>query len=71
VTYVRATIVLAIAIYVFLWVVALNGASGMVPLLVVPLVLAVMIVLGVALQRFMGLPPRKQHFRDRGDDQKP
>ena len=70
-TYVRATIVLAIAIYVFLWVVALNGASGMVPLLVVPLVLAVMIVLGVALQRFMGLPPRKQHFRDRGDDQKP
>jgi fatty acid desaturase len=71
VTYVRATIVLAIAIYVFLWVVALNGASGMVPLLVVPLILAAMIVLGVALQRFMGLPPRKQHFRDRGDDQKP
>jgi fatty acid desaturase len=71
VTYLRATIVLAIAIYVFLWVVALNGASGMVPLLVVPLILAAMIALGVALQRFMGLPPRKQHFRDRGDDQKP
>lgn len=70
-TYLRATIVLAIAIYVFLWVVALNGASGMVPLLVVPLILAAMIALGVALQRFMGLPPRKQHFRDRGDDQKP
>jgi hypothetical protein len=43
----------------------------MVPLLVVPLILAVMIALGVALQRFMGLPPRKQHFQDRGDDQKP
>jgi hypothetical protein len=71
VTYLRATIVLALAIYVFLWVVALNGASGMVPLLVVPLILAAMIALGVALQRFMGLPPRKQHFRDRGDDPKP
>ena len=70
-TYLRATIVLALAIYVFLWVVALNGASGMVPLLVVPLILAAMIALGVALQRFMGLPPRKQHFRDRGDDHKP
>lgn len=68
-TYLRATIVLAVAIYVFLWVVALNGASSMVPLLVVPLILAGMIALGVALQRFMGLPPRKQHFRDRGDDQ--
>jgi hypothetical protein len=71
VTYLRGTIVLALAIYVFLWVVALNGASGMVPLLVVPLILAAMIALGVALQRFMGLPPRKQHFRDRGDDPKP
>ncbi|HEY1761463.1 MAG TPA: hypothetical protein VGG17_02615 [Acidimicrobiales bacterium] len=70
-TYLRATIVLALAIYVFLWVFALNGASGMVPLLVVPLILAVMIALGVALQRFMGLPARKQHFQDRGDDPKP
>jgi hypothetical protein len=71
VTYLRATIVVALAIYVFLWVVALNGASGMVPLLVVPLILAAMIALGVALQRFMGLPARKQHFRDRGDDSRP
>ncbi len=70
-TYLRATIVLALAIYVFLWVVAVNGASGMIPLLVVPLILAAMIALGVALQRFMGIPPRKQHFRDRGDDSKP
>ena len=50
---------------------ALNGASGMIPLLVVPLILAAMIALGVALQRFMGIPPHKQHFRDRGDDPKP
>jgi fatty acid desaturase len=71
VSYTRATIALAIAIYVFLWVVALNGASGMIPLLVVPLILAAMIALGVALQRFMGLPPHKQRFRDRGDDPKP
>jgi fatty acid desaturase len=71
VTYLRATLVMAVAIYVFLWVLALNGASGMIPLLVVPLILAAMIALGVALQRFMGIPPHKQHFRDRGDDPKP
>lgn len=70
-TVLRATLVTAVAIYAFLWVVALNGASAMIPLLVVPLVLAGMIALGVALQRFMGIPPHKQHFRDRGDDHKP
>ncbi len=70
-TFLRATLVVAAAIYVFLWVLAFNGASGMIPLLVVPLILAAMIALGVALQRFMGIAPRKQHFQDRGDDPKP
>ena len=29
-----------------------------------------MIVLGVALQRYMGIAPRKSHFRDPKDDPK-
>lgn len=70
-TYARATLVVGFAIYVFLWVVALNGASGMIPVLVVPVILAAMIALGVWLQRFMGITPHKQRFRDRGDDPKP
>ncbi|MGA7834199.1 MAG: hypothetical protein WCA31_03240 [Acidimicrobiales bacterium] len=70
-TVLRATLVAAVLVYVFLWVVALDGASGLIPLLAVPLILAGMIALGVALQRFIGIAPRKQHFRDRGDDPKP
>ena len=70
-TVLRATLVAAVVVYVFLWVVALGGVGGLVPLLAVPLILAGMIALGVVLQRFIGLPPRKQHFRDRGDDPQP
>jgi Cu/Ag efflux pump CusA len=67
----RATIFAAVVIYVFLWILAFNGASSLIGPLAVPLVLAVIVALGVALQRFMGLPARKQHFRDREDDTKP
>ena len=66
-----ATIFAAVVIYVFLWILAFNGASSLIGPLAVPLVLAVIVALGVALQRFMGLPARKQHFRDREDDTKP
>jgi len=31
-------------------------------------VLAALVAMGVALQRFMGIAPRKPHFRDREDD---
>ena len=54
--------VVFVAIYVFLWVLALNGASSMTPLLVVPLVLAILVAFGVWLNRFMGITPRQQHF---------
>lgn len=70
-TVLRGTLVAAVLVYVFLWVLAFNGASGMIPLLAVPLILAAMIAAGVALQRYMGIAPRKQHFRDREDDHKP
>jgi hypothetical protein len=31
-------------------------------------VLAVLVALGVALNRYLGLPPRRQHFDDRDRD---
>ena len=61
----RVTIVLGVAIYVLLWVLALNGASSLVAPLLIPLVLAVLVAAGVALNRYMGIEPRKQHFKDR------
>jgi hypothetical protein len=58
-------------LYVLLWVIALNGATDFIGPLLVPPVLAIIVALGVALNRFMGLTPRQQHFRDREDDPKP
>ena len=63
----RAMIVLGILLYVFLWVLALNGVSSLVAPLIIPVVVAVRVAGGVALNRFMGITPRHQHFRDRDD----
>jgi Mg2+/citrate symporter len=67
----RLTILGAILIYVFLWVVAINGASSLVAPLLIPLVLAVLVAAGVALNRYMGITPRKQHFQERDDPDAP
>ena len=61
----RVTVVLGLALYVFLWVLALNGASSLVAPLLIPLVLAVLVAAGAALNRYLGVEPRKQHFKDR------
>jgi len=61
----RVTVVLGLALYVFLWVLALNGASSLVAPLLIPIVLAVLVAAGVALNRYLGVEPRKQHFKDR------
>ncbi len=67
----KGTAVVLAAIYIFLWVLALNGASNMVPLLAVPLVLAVLVAFGVWLNRFMGISPRQQHFESRPEEVAP
>jgi len=64
VTYTRLTAVLVGLLYLFLWVLALNGVSSLTPLLVVPPVLALLVAFGVWLNRFMGITPRAQHFVD-------
>jgi len=67
----RTTLVVAGLLYIFLWVLALNGATSLIAPLVVPLVLAVLVAGGVALNRFIGITPRKQHFNDREDEPRP
>ena len=64
----KAMSVVFVLIYIFLWVLALNGASNMIPLLAVPLVLAILVAFGVWLNRFMGITPRQQHFEQPPDD---
>jgi hypothetical protein len=64
----KATIVVGFLVYVFLWVLAANGDSQLVAPLLIPAVLAIMVALGVALNRYMGIEPRKQHFDDANDE---
>ena len=53
--------------YVFLWVLAANGVTSLVAPLAVPAVLAVLVAGGVALDRFLGITPRRQRFQERDD----
>jgi arginine exporter protein ArgO len=64
----RTVVILGAMFYVFLWVLAMNGATSLVAPLAVPGILAIMIAVGVALNRWMGMTPRKQHFRNRNDE---
>jgi hypothetical protein len=64
----QATIAVALVLYLGLWVLAFSGASALIEPLLVPPILAALVAMGVALQRFMGLPARRPHFRDPEDD---
>jgi hypothetical protein len=68
VKFTRGVAIVVLLFYVFLWVLALNGVSSLVPLLAVPVVLAVLVAFGVWLNRFMGIAQRQQHFQDRPED---
>ncbi len=59
-----AVAVLGALAYAFLWVLAANGVSSLVAPLTVPLVLIVLVAGGLALQRFMGIPPHRARYRD-------
>ena len=62
------TLVVGLALYVLLWAIALSGATSLIEPLAVPLALAVMVALGVRLNRYLGLTPRRQHFAERDDE---
>lgn len=67
----RAAILFGLLFYIVLWFLFFDGATTLGEPLVVPLVLVAMIALGVAFNRFMGLPARQQPFRDRDDGPQP
>jgi hypothetical protein len=64
VKFTRAVAIFLFLVYIFLWVLALNGVSSLIPLLAVPAILAVLVAFGVWLNRFMGITPRAQHFQE-------
>lgn len=64
----RGVVIVVVLFYIFLWVLAVNGVSSLVPLLTVPVVLAVLVAFGVWLNRFMGITQRQQHFQDPPED---
>jgi hypothetical protein len=64
----KTMLIVGFLLYVFLWVLAANGDNQLVAPLLIPAVLAILVALGVALNRFMGIEPRKQHFRDPDDE---
>lgn len=66
----RSVIVVGLALYIFLWVLAANGASVLVAPLLVPPVLVVLIAAGVGLERYLGITHRKQRFEDKDDESK-
>ncbi|MGH9020309.1 MAG: hypothetical protein ACRDV0_04750 [Acidimicrobiales bacterium] len=67
----RVVLVIALVIYVGLWAIAIDGASGLVAPLAVPAVLAVMVWLGLQLERYLGLKPRGPKFHEREDESRP
>ena len=68
-TWLRGTIAVGVGIYILLCAVALNGSTTYSTLLVVPPILLLMIAGGNWLTTYMGLPARKQQFRQRDDDE--
>jgi len=61
----RITIAVGLLVYVGLWILEFNGANGLLAPLLIPLVLAVMVAGGVALDRFIGITPHKPKWDDR------
>ena len=58
----RVVALAGVALYVFLWVLAVNGVSNLIAPLVIPLVLVVLIWAGLALNRFVGIAPHRPKF---------
>ena len=67
----KTMLVLGVLVYSFLWALYAFGDTVLLAPLLIPAILAIMVALGVALQRFIGIEPRKQHFDDSTDETKP
>ncbi len=60
--------VVGVLIYAFLWALYAYGDSQLLAPLLIPAILAVMIALGVALNRYIGVEPHRPHFDDGPDE---
>ena len=67
----RIMVVVGVLVYAFLWVLAANGVTSLVAPLTIPVVLALLVFLGLQLNKFLGITPRKQHFDDPKDHDTP
>ena len=63
----KMTVVALGAIDIFLWGVALNGASGLTPLLATPLVLVVLVAGGNWMTSSMGIKRKSPQFKKPSD----
>lgn len=64
----RITWIVGVLLYALLWVLAVNGVTSLIAPLAVPLVLAVLVWLGLRLNRYLGLTPHRPRFDDDEDD---
>jgi hypothetical protein len=64
----RAAWIGGLVLYAGLWVLAANGVTSLVAPLTVPVVLAVLVWLGLQLNRYLGLAPHRPRFDDGEDD---
>jgi hypothetical protein len=64
----KTMLVVGVLFYAFLWALYAYGDSVLLAPLLIPAVIAVMVALGVALNRFIGVEPRRQHFDDGADE---
>ena len=60
----KITIGVALALYAFLWYLALHGVSSLIGVLATPPILAVLVAILVAFQRFMGFKPKSPKFQE-------
>jgi len=65
----KTMLVVAVLIYALMWALYAYGDSVLLAPLLIPAIIAVMVALGVALQRFIGIEPRRQHFDDRDESE--
>lgn len=64
----KTAIVLLILIYAFLWFLEINGVTSLLTPLAIPLILAVLVAGGVALDRYLGVKPHKPKWNDPDDE---
>lgn len=63
----RGTLIFGFLLYIFLWILFLNGASTLLPLIAVPPILVVLVGGGNFLDNVLGIRRRPPKFRDRNE----